>query len=70
MADPAFDYQAEMTLIDQAYYQAGEGEPVFGLRHPDLALLYRQQDQLQKANCPVGGFPTRWSIATRRIASG
>jgi TolB-like protein len=57
MTDPSFDFQAEKTLINQAYFPAGATEPVFGLGHPDILFLYRQYDQLQSSELAYWWFP-------------
>ena len=57
LTDPSFDFQAEKTLIEQAYFPAGAAEPVFGLAHPDYLFLYRQYDQLQSNELPYWWFP-------------
>ncbi len=57
MTNPSFDFQAEKTLINQAYIPAGTTAPVFGLAHPDILFLYRQYDQLQSSDLPYWWFP-------------
>jgi TolB-like protein len=57
LTDPAFDYEAERTLIDQAYFPAGASEPVFDPTHPDFLFLYRQYDQLRGSDLPYWWFP-------------
>ena len=57
LTDPAFDYEAENMLIDQAYVPAGASEPVFGPTHPDFLFLYRQYDQLRTSDLPYWWFP-------------
>jgi adenylate cyclase len=57
MTDPAFDYGAEKSLIDQAYYPAGEAEPVWDPTHPNYLFLYRQYDQLHTSDLPYWWFP-------------
>ena len=57
MTDPSFDFQAEKTLINQAYFPAGAAEPVFGLAHPDVLFLYRQYDQLQSSELAYWWYP-------------
>jgi TolB-like protein/Tfp pilus assembly protein PilF len=55
--DPAFDYEAEKSLIDQAYYRAGAAEPEFGPSNTDYLFVYRQYDQLQRAEMQYWWFP-------------
>ncbi len=57
MSDPAFDYEAEKTLIDQAYVPAGAAEPVYGPESPDFRFLYRQYDQLSLTDQPYWWYP-------------
>jgi TolB-like protein/Flp pilus assembly protein TadD len=57
MTDPAFDYLAEKTLIEQAYIRAGEAKPVFGPANNDYLFNYRQYDQLQSSELPYWWFP-------------
>jgi len=57
MTDPAFDYEAEKTLIEQAYIPAGESEPVFGSSYPDNLLRYRRYDELQSSELAYWWFP-------------
>ena len=57
MTDPAFDYEAEKTLIEQAYIPAGESEPVVGPSYPDYLLRYRRYDELQSSELPYWWFP-------------
>jgi TolB-like protein/Tfp pilus assembly protein PilF len=57
LTDPAFDYKAEKTRIDQAYIPAGETEPVLSLEHPDFLFRMRQYDQLQGSELPYWWFP-------------
>ena len=57
LTDPAFDYQAEKAFIDQAYFPAGETQPVFGLEYPDRLFLYRQYDRLQSSELSYWWFP-------------
>ena len=57
MTDPAFDYRAEKSLIDQAYYPAGEAEPVWDPTHPNYLFIYRQYDQLHNSDLPYWWFP-------------
>ena len=57
MTDPAFDYRAEKSLIDQAYYRAGAAEPDWGPTHPDFQFIYRQYDQLRSSDNAYWWFP-------------
>jgi len=57
MTDPAFDYQAEKSLIDQAYIPAGETEPVIGPTYPDYLLRYRRYDEMQSSELAYWWFP-------------
>jgi adenylate cyclase len=57
MTDPAFDYQAEKTLIEQAYFLAGEVEPVVSPTYPDYQFIYRQYDLLQNSEQAYWWFP-------------
>jgi hypothetical protein len=57
MTDPAFDYDAEKTLIEQAYIPAGESEPVIGAAYPDYLLRYRRYDQMQSSELAYWWFP-------------
>ncbi len=57
LTDPAFDYEAEKTLIDQAYVRAGETEPDFDFVHPNVLFLYRQYDQIQSNDLPYWWYP-------------
>ena len=57
LTDPAFDYEAEKTLIEQAHIPAGETEPNFDLRHPNFLFIYRQYDQIQRIDLPYYWFP-------------
>jgi len=57
MTDPAFDYQAEKTLIDQAYIPAGESEPVISLTYPDYLLRYRRYDELKSSELAYWWYP-------------
>ncbi|MCJ7592244.1 MAG: hypothetical protein MUO51_12905 [Woeseiaceae bacterium] len=57
MTDPAFDYLAEKTLIEQAYIRAGEAKPVFGPANNDYLFNYRQYDQLHGSELPYWWFP-------------
>jgi tetratricopeptide (TPR) repeat protein len=55
--DPAFDYEAEKTLVDQAYFRAGAAEPEWDPRYPDYLFIYRQYDQLSNSELPYWWFP-------------
>ena len=57
LIDPAFDYSAEKTLIDQAYFPAGATEPEWGPWHNDFLFHYRQYDQLDGNDLPYWWFP-------------
>ena len=57
MTDPTFDYEAEKSLIEQAYYQAGADEPVWRPEHPNFLFLYGQYDQLHESDLPYWWFP-------------
>ena len=57
LIDPAFDYEAEKTLIDQAYFRAGEAAPVWNPASPDFLFIYRQYDQLQSTELPYWWYP-------------
>jgi TolB-like protein len=57
LVDPAFDYGAEKTLIDQAYFPAGATEPEWGPWHNDFLFHYRQYDQLHGNDLPYWWFP-------------
>ncbi len=57
LIDPAFDYEAEKTLIDQAYIPAGETNTVFDPAHPNYQFWYRQYDQIQMNDLPYWWFP-------------
>ena len=57
LTDPAFDYVAEKTLIDQAYFRAGAAEPDWSEAHPDFLFVYRQYDQLDDIELPYWWFP-------------
>ncbi len=57
MTDPAFDYRAEKSLIDQAYYRAGAAEPDLGPAHPDFLFMYRQYDQIRGSENAYWWFP-------------
>jgi len=55
--DPTFDYEAEKTLVDQAYFRAGAVEPEWDPAHPDYLFIYRQYDQLRSSDLPYWWFP-------------
>ena len=57
LTDPAFDYEAEKTLIDQAYFRAGAEEPEWAATHPSFLFLYRQYDQIHESDLPYWWFP-------------
>ena len=57
LTDPAFDYDAEKTLIEQAYIPAGATEAEWSPDHPNLLFLYRQYDQIRATDLPVWWFP-------------
>ena len=57
LTDPAFDYRAEKTLVDQSYFRAGAAEPDWNETHPDFLFVYRQYDQLRSAELPYWWFP-------------
>jgi TolB-like protein len=57
LTDPAFDYEAEKTLIDQAYFPAGAAEPDWDPTNPDYLFLYRQYDQLRSSELQYWWFP-------------
>jgi len=57
LTDPAFDYEAEKTLIDQAYFRAGEVEPDWDPAHPDYLFIYRQYEQLRSSELAYWWFP-------------
>jgi TolB-like protein len=57
LTDPAFDYEAEKSLIEQAYYPAGAAEPEYDPTHPNYLFLYRQYDQIHSADNPYWWFP-------------
>ena len=56
MSDPTFDYQAEKTLVDQAYIRAGEAEPDYSPENPAYLFTYRQYDQLSLVDQPYWWF--------------
>jgi TolB-like protein len=55
--DSAFDYEAEKTLIDQAYFTAGAADPEWGPWHNDFLFHYRQYDQINGHDLPYWWFP-------------
>jgi hypothetical protein len=57
LTDPAFDFEAEKTLIEQAYYRPGEAAPVYDRTQPDFLFIYRQYDQLRRADMAYWWFP-------------
>jgi adenylate cyclase len=57
LTDPAFDYEAEKMLIEQAYFPAGESEPELSPNDPDFLFVYRRYDQLAVADLPYWWFP-------------
>jgi adenylate cyclase len=57
ITDPTFDYEAEKTLIDQAYFRAGAAEPDFDPTHLDYLFIYRQYDQLHDSELSYWWFP-------------
>ena len=57
MVNPAFDYTAEKTLIEQAYVRAGEAEPSWGAWHGEYLLIYRQYEQISSAESVYWWFP-------------
>ena len=57
LTDPAFDYEAEKMLIEQAYFPAGESEPELSPNHPDFLFVYRRYDKLAVADLPYWWFP-------------
>jgi len=74
LTDPAFDYRAEKSLIDQAYYRPTT-KPVqrsltLARRTRTFCFSTASTISCRVLTMPTGGFPTRWSFATRRIASG
>ncbi|MGB5411887.1 MAG: hypothetical protein WBN09_10190, partial [Woeseiaceae bacterium] len=56
MTDPTFDYQAEKTLVDQAYFRAGETEPAYNPEDPAYLFTYRQYDRLSAIDQPYWWF--------------
>jgi len=57
LTDPAFDYEAEKMLIDQAYFPAGASEPEWSPAHPDFLFVYRQYDQIEINDLAYWWFP-------------
>jgi hypothetical protein len=57
LTDPAFDYEAEKMLVDQAYFPAGALEPLWGPAHPDFLFVYRQYDQIRVNDLAYWWFP-------------
>jgi len=57
LTDPGFDYEAEKSLIDQAYYPAGSTVPDIDLTHPNFLFLYRQYDQIRENDLPYWWYP-------------
>jgi len=57
LTDPAFDYEAEKSLIEQAYFRAGAAEPDFGPTNSDYLFIYRQYDQLRISDLAYWWFP-------------
>ena len=57
LTDPAFDYEAEKTLIDQAYFRAGAATPDWDDTHPDYLFHYRQYDKLHSSELAYWWFP-------------
>jgi len=57
MSDPAFDFEAEKTLIEQAYVPPGETEPVISLTYPDYLLRYRRYDAMQSSEMAYWWYP-------------
>jgi adenylate cyclase len=57
LTDPAFDYEAEKMLIDQAYFPAGASEPEWSPAHPDFLFVYRQYDQIRFNDLAYWWFP-------------
>ena len=57
LIDPAFDYKAEKTLIDQAYYSSGATAPEWSTANPDYLFVYRQYDELYGSDLPYWWFP-------------
>jgi TolB-like protein/Flp pilus assembly protein TadD len=57
LTDPAFDYEAEKALIEQAYFRAGEAEPDWDPTNPDYLFLYRRYDQLRSSELAYWWYP-------------
>jgi adenylate cyclase len=57
LMDPAFDYEAEKALIDQAYFPAGSAEARWGPWHGDFLFHYRLYDQIDVIELPYWWFP-------------
>jgi adenylate cyclase len=57
LTDPTFDYAAEKTLVDQAYFPAGEAQPLWGPAQSDFLFLYRQYEQIHTADSQYWWFP-------------
>ena len=57
MTDPAFDYEAEKTFIEQAYFRAGAADPDWDETNPDYMFVYRQYDQLKSSDLAYWWFP-------------
>ena len=57
LTDPTFDYLAEKSLIEQAYYPAGDTVPVWEPTHPNYLFLYRQYEQLRSSDLPYWWYP-------------
>ena len=57
LTDPSFDYTAEKSLIDQAYFRAGAAEPDLDETHPNFLFLYRQYDQIRSVDLAYWWFP-------------
>jgi TolB-like protein len=57
LTDPTFDYQAERSLIRQAYVRAGATEPEWDETHSGYLFLYRQYDKIQRVDNAFWWFP-------------
>jgi TolB-like protein len=57
LTDPALDYKAEKTLIDQAYFRPGAAEPEWDPANPDFLFLYGQYDQIHSSELAYWWFP-------------
>ena len=57
LIDPAFDYEAEKSLIDQAYFRAGAAEPDWSAANGDYLFTYREYDQLRSSDMAYWWFP-------------